>query len=144
MTAHNYCSDFNKKNRSTFLDRVLFKKHGPESNGSRQVLQNSFSMPKISLFCQQFRSFSCSKFPKLKNCSMLRSSFGGLAVVCRLFRYFSLKERRPKRLPCIFYGIRVNNCTRDIFFVKMSRYKTDKWMSHSEWLFKRAGIFNSI
>ena len=79
---------FQKKYRSTFLDRVLFKKHGPESNGSRQVLQNSFSMPKISLFFQQFRSFSCSKFPKLKNCSMLRSSFGGLAGVCRFLFCF--------------------------------------------------------
>ena len=34
---------FYKKYRSTFLKRVLFKKHGPGSNGSRQVLQKPTS-----------------------------------------------------------------------------------------------------
>ena len=69
---------FYKKYRSTFLKRVLFKKHGPGSNGSRQVLQKptSTAIGESNLGNSQIRN---SKFQFVE-----KTSVSGLrkVVVC--------------------------------------------------------------
>ena len=69
---------FYKKYRSTFLKRVLFKKHGPGSNGSRQVLQKptSTAIGESNLGNSQIRNSKIQFVEKTSVCGLRK------VVVC--------------------------------------------------------------